>query len=340
MNAPNTELRTDAVTRLSACPGRILKLDVRTWVAMAMAQGVHLDADETAIFARQLESIRATAYDVQYPELIWDKLVPMGGQDVDPGAEFFTWSLMDTAGRAKLVTNYGDDFPLAEVQAGQFTTPLASYGIAYQYSIQDLRRGAMANLPIDQKRAIGARNLMARELDSTIALGDAAAGLTGMINNALVTILSPITGNWIAGGATPLQILNDLLKIERDIITVSKGIERPDTMALPVSLYSYIASTPMSSLVPDITILDFFLKRSMGIRDVQSSFRLETAGASGATRIVAFKKDVTKVEGVTPVLFEQFAPQVKSMAFRVNCHMRTGGVVIRFPGSVRYMDGC
>ena len=309
-------------------------------MAQALSSGVRLDADETAAFVRQLESIRAVPYDVQYPELIWDKIVPMGGTDVDPGAEFFTWSLMDKAGEAKLITNWGEDAPSVDIQAGQSTSPLASYGIGYKYSIQDLRRANMLSLPIDQKRALAARELMARKIDRVLALGEPVAGLKGFANNSSVSILSPITGSWISGGATPAQILADLLKMERDIMTTSKGIEMPDTMVVPNSLYALISTLPMSTLIPQGSVLEYFLKQSMGIRRVEKSFYLEDAGASGATRIIAFKADIVKVEGIMPVIFEQFAPIVKGYAFNVNCHARTGGVVVRYPGSMRYMDGC
>ena len=118
------------------------------------------------------------------------------------------------------------------------------------------------------------------------------------------------------------------------------SIEMPDTRVLPNSLYAHIATLPRSTLIPQGSVLEYFLKQSMGIRRVERSFYLEDAGASAATRIIAFKADIVKVEGITPVIFEQFAPVVKGYSFQVNCHMRTGGVVVRYPGSVRYMDGC
>src|SRR5256886_13042305 len=53
--------------------------------------------------------------------------------------------------------------------------------------------------------------------------------------------------------------------------------------------------------------------------------------SGGTTRIVTYERNLVKIEGIMPVIFEQFAPLVRGMAFRVNCHARTGGVVIRFP---------
>ena len=45
------------------------------------------------------------------------------------------------------------------------------------------------------------------------------------------------------------------------------------------------------------------------------------------------------LEGILPVPFESFAPEIRSMNFRIACHSRIGGVCVRYPKSVAYMDG-
>ena len=106
---------------------------------------------------------------------------------------------------------------------------------------------------------------------------------------------------------------------------------------LPPSLYA-IADT---ARLPNTTIsaLDYFRSRWASITVEQWAF-LETAGASGVARIVAYRKDPEVLEGLAPVIFETLAPQPVGLGFKVPVHQRLGGVVIRYPGAVRYCDGC
>lgn len=295
------------------------------------------DAGETATFARQLESIAARTYDVVYPELKAELLIPAAG-DVNPGAEYYTWRSYDRAGQAVRIANYADDLPRVDVKGSENTTPIAGYGDSYGYSIQDLRRAKMAGVDLDQKRALTARELVARKIDAVAAFGDSAVGIPGFLNNSNVPLVSPATGGWAT--ATDLQILNDLYAIERAIVQTTKDIEQPDTLVLGPTHMGLIATKPLGTNA-DHTILEVFLKRARYIKNVESWYQMELANAGlNGPRVMAYRRDPTKVELVLPVPYDQEPPQAKNLAFVVNCHARCGGTVFHYPKSAAYMDGC
>ena len=74
----------------------------------------NMDASESVFFSRQLESIRAQAFDVAYPELKGFKLVP-AKTDIHPGAEQYTYRVFDKVGKATLSSDMSDRGPRIDI---------------------------------------------------------------------------------------------------------------------------------------------------------------------------------------------------------------------------------
>lgn len=303
--------------------------------------GQRLDANETAIFARALEHVQVQTYDILYPELKALLLAPIIG-GVDPGAEWFDWRGFQRYGAATRITNYADDSPRVDVNGSEERTKIEHYGDSYAYSVQDLRRISMASvgMPLDQRRALAAREILARKLDKIVAFGDPTVPIMsgGILNYPNVPLVTPITGGWTT--ATAAEILADLFYFERTIYVGSNGVEMPDTLILPPSRMGIIATTPASSINPEVTILDVFLKKAMFIRNVEDWYTLETADAAlTGPRAVAYRRDPTKLGSIVPLEFNQLPPEPRNYSFVVNCEARCGGAVFFYPLSAAYMDG-
>lgn len=320
--------------RLDSIKNRVLSLNEH------LPEDQRLDANEALLFARQLESIDAKLYEVKYPNLNWSEVVPT--QDgISDGAETYTYQVVDMVGKAKLVGNFADDLPRADAMGREVSAKIKHLGASYAYSIQDLRRAKHSGVSIDEMRARAARRAVAEFIDESVMLGirseDGTVINTGFANNGSVPLTTVVTGNWAA--ATGDQIVDDVLKMEREIITVSKGVERPDTLALPPSRFAIASTKRMGSSLNDVTALDFILKKSVGIRKVVTNFRLETAGASSLPRVIAYSASVEACAAIVPMEFNSLPPEARNLALLVNCEGRCGGVAWRLPGSARYMDG-
>jgi len=297
---------------------------------------IRLDAGETAALARQLEHIYAKTYDIKYAELKARRFIPID-TTVDSAADFFTYRQWDMFGMAKIIANYADDLPRVDALAKEFPAPIKSLGASYAYSIQDMRRAAKTGSQLSERRARAARRAHEQAFDEIMALGNADAGIGGFLNNANVPIVSAITGTWVTSSATPLQMLADLNELASSIVLATLEMFEPDALLLDHTAFKLVNTTPMS-VDNSMTVLKYFLENSPYIRNVEQWNKLNTAGAGGTSRAVAYKRDEEVLSGVEPQPFEQFPPQWRNLEAVVPTHSRIGGVRIQYPLGIAYMD--
>lgn len=297
------------------------------------------DSGETATFLRQLTHIFTRTFDRKYPELKARRFIPVNNE-ISPGAESFVWRSFDLAGMAKIISNFADDLPMVDVIAGEVTQLLKSLGDGYTYSIQEMRASAMAGTQLDVKKAFAVRRVMENTVEQLAALGNAAAGLPGFINNGNVPILSApgsLTGNWLT--ATPRQMYDDLNTMANTMVVNTNEVFRPDTIILPTNRFSLVATQAMSD-IDSTTVLRRFLDNSPYIRNVDQWAFLNNANAAGnGPRAIVYKRDPEIVELMIPQEFEQLPPQARNLAFMIACHMRFGGVTFYYPLGAEYVDG-
>lgn len=299
---------------------------------------IRLDAGETAALAKQLEFVYARTYDVKYAELKARRFIPID-TSVDPAAEFFTYRQWNMFGMAKLIANYADDLPRVDALAKEFPAPIKSLGASYGYSIQDMRRSARAGSQLETRRATAARRAHEQAFDEIMAFGNANAGILGFLNHPNVPIPSAVTGQWVTNNATPLQMIEDLNVLVNSIVLATLETFTPDTLLLDNAAFTRINTMPMSTTGDsDRTVLRFFLENNPYIRNVDQWVRLNTAGAGGVTRAVAYLRSEEVLAGVEPQPFEQFPPQWRNLEAVIPTHSRIGGVRIQYPLAVAYMD--
>lgn len=319
--------------------------------------GRRFDAADTAVFLRQLTYIYQQTYDIKYPELKARQFIPVDNR-VGPGADSFVWRQYDKKGTAKVVQNYADDFPNAEIIGKEFQSRVVSLGASYQYTLQDMRAAAMAGLPLETRKAETARRVMenlveslaayglnqtqpGQDLDPVQETGDSIQfyGLTNFPNIQTSTT----TNNWTSG-STVQQILADVNALQNLVFKNTKGVHMPNTLLLPTDIYGYLATTPRSPTFTDDTMLQYILKQSPWLESIDYWVPLDTAGKKqdGTTvggRIMCYQRDPEVLQMVIPQEFEQLPPQMIGMSFKIPCHMRYGGVTVRYPKALAYLDG-
>jgi len=300
-----------------------------------MKQFAHLDADESIFFARQLEHTKSRTYDKKFTNLKVRQVIPVSFE-AGPGADTIKYEQFDQVGMAKIVRDYAKDFRSADVKAKEFRSPVKSLGSSYQYSVQDVRAAAMAGKSLEQRKANSARRAIMQLENSIGYFGDVDHGLGGMLNNANVPLVAlPNAGAW--SGLTPAQLLANLNANANNAISASNGVETPNTMLLPTSEYSLIASTPRSDN-SDTTIMEYFVRNNPFIESLDWLEELKDAGAASVPRIVSYRRDPDWLTLEIPQDFEQFPVQTEGLAFKVPVHERIGGVLIYYPLAMAYSD--
>lgn len=308
--------------------------------AIADFRAVRFDANETVFLARQLEQIRAKSYDIKYAPLDAVSFLPVD-TSISEGVEAITYRQYEMFAMAKIVSDYANDFPTADVVAREFASKVKSLGDSYQYSIQEMRAAQFAGVPLEQRKANAARRGIDQKHNAIAKSGSAADGLLGFLNQSNTTAFN--VPNGAAGTATwatktPDEIVADMFDIAQGIVTSTKGVEIPDTLLLPLAQHGLISTRRMGD-GSDATILEHFLKASPWVKSVLPWHELAGAGTGPTDRMVCYRKDPDALQYIMPVPFEQFAPQQQGMVMKTHCHARTGGVVVYYPLSISYGDG-
>jgi hypothetical protein len=297
----------------------------------------NLDSGQSIFFARELEHILSKQFEVEYVDLKARLFLPVSNE-VPVGAESYTYYQFDKVGMAKLISDYADDLPRADVSGQKFMAPVEDMAIAAGWSIKEVRNAALVGRSLSTRKLDAARRAHEELVDDIAALGDAKTGLGGFLNNSNVGITTATNGDWLNVATTADEILADLNQIVREQRNASNGKEVGDTLLLPTDYYTHITQMPRTTGT-DTTVAEFFLKSNPWLRGIDEWYRLGTAGAGSTPRAVLYRRDPGKLELQIPQEFEMLPVQERNLEFVTPTLSSVGGVSIYKPLSVRYADG-
>lgn len=322
-----------------------VELEDWDFVPNAIAQGMELagkrvDANESMIFALQLQHLRAQVLERQYPTLKARQLIPQQAES-PAGAEEFAYRVADQVGVFELITNYADDLPVTDVKGEKQVVDIQTFGGSVQYSIDEIERANMAGLPLTARKMNANRDIAERKFEKIAWVGDEKAGIHGMTTHPNITKETAATKaaggtNW-ANNATAQEVYNDMVRPIIQQTEDTNEVERPDTMLLSLSDIEYANSVFFDDASGQSAMARF--KRNYPDVTVESSAYMKGIGAGDTNVILAFRNDANKVAMETPVPYNVLPPQQRNLATIVNARMRTAGVVAYFPLSITVIEG-
>lgn len=303
------------------------------------------DAEAASVFfARELDFVKSQSYDVEYPEFTALSLFPMSSE-VDPGAETVTYYSYDKTGLAKIISNYATDLPRADVKGKPTTAIIKSLGDSYGYSIQEMRASRMAGKSLDTRKAESARYQI-DHLNNKIAWnGDAETGLKGVLSTdndvPLYTVANGAKGTTSWADKTEDEILADITGMLKQMATVTKKVEKPDTLALSSDAYIEIQNKRIEGTAT--TVLKYIQDNIPDIKQIVSCPELDAdsvetnpyaAASDGKAVALLFKNDSRKLSIENPLPFMQYPIQTQGLEVVVPCEARTAGAMIYYPMSL------
>lgn len=290
----------------------------------------------------QTSIIEPGVYAIRYPDIQYRDLIPVDTS----GSEFatsVTYYSSDRFGKADWINGNADDIPKAGTVRSRFETPVYTGGIGYGYGWEEIGRAQMLGINLPNDDAMAARRAAEEMVDRVALEGDTSKGFTGLFNAAGVTPVAAVTGDWDT--ATPAQIVADMNAALLNVFNDTNTTSIADRLLLPWTKFFKISTTQMSA-GSDTTILQFFLAnnvytaatgRPLMIRGLRG---LDTAGVSGVARMIAYRyaPEVLKLHMPMP---HRFLPVFQSGPLRwdVPGVMRLGGLDVRLPKEVAYVDG-
>lgn len=299
----------------------------------------NLDAAETVYFTNQLAMIRPKTYDVKMPEFKARTFVPVN-TNIPNGVEVLKYRQYDQVGSAKIIASYADDLPRVDVFGKEFAQQIRSIGDAYGYNLQEIRAAAQGGFDLEQRKANTARRAIEQTIDQIARTGDADHGLLGLLNQPNANVYTVPNG---AGGSpawalkTVDEILADLFGIQQYQVNLTKEVEIPNTILLPLDSFALLNRTRITNTTT--TVLQFFLANSPYVKNIETWAELDTAGSGGTKRMVCYRRDPDVLELPIPQDFEQLEPEKRNLEWVTDCHARVGGVIVFYPMAITYGDG-
>jgi hypothetical protein len=301
------------------------------------------DAAPTMFLARALEEIDPMMYARQYARLEAGELVQP--RSMNPGANKHTYRQTDGKGAAVVTTDYNVEHPIVEVSKEEFSQGVVGILSGYRYNLQELRAALYAGESLDTDRALVARRVIAETTNRIGLLGYPEFGITGLFNQAYAQAYTlPADGNQNGGSSSTRFIHKTTRQIERDIQGIlnmvpetTAEIEKATRVLMPYATLRFLEQTRIADDV-ETKILDVIKGAFPGV-EFRGALFLESAGAGGSGRLVAYNPSREIVEWLVPIAFEQFAPfQPTSTTWQIIMHARIGGIVNRRPLCMIYAD--
>jgi hypothetical protein len=309
-------------------------------ITVEKADYLHLDAGESAFFARETEYVMTRTYDAKPPALKAFSLIPFSSE-MGLGATELTFRRYAEAGEAKIIADYAKDFPRADVWGEEFTVRVKDIGASYGYNIREIRASQTARKGLDQRRALAARRAIERKLNRMAFLSNPDERTFGLLDFPGVTETTlPATG---AGGSkswaakTVDQILQDINILFDAVSVPTRGAEEADTLLLPITAYRKLVNTRLGDNT--ITLMKYIKDNYPNIVKIEWLNELSGIGAGGTDRVMAGKFDSDHLELQVPNQFEQMPSEQHGAEFTSACMATCAGTILYYPQAFAVADG-
>jgi hypothetical protein len=291
--------------------------------------------------------IEPQVYRIQYPQILYPTLVPVV-TDGDEWAKAVIFFSLDRVGQATWFNHMADDVPFADVVRSQYQVGLEMAAIGYYWTIEEVANAQRTNINLQIERAAAAVRASEEFIERISFFGDTTKSWTGLTNDPNVTIV-PATADGTGSSAlwstkTGDQIIRDVNQILTGVYVGSQTVEMADTLLVSPANFTTMATTRLTNTVASalgwLQEYNSFSALTNGALTVKAVRGLETAGAGGVSRAVAYRNDPQILRLHLPMPHKFLSPmQVTPLRYDIPGIFRTGGIEIRRPGSVRYLDG-
>lgn len=285
--------------------------------------------DENAVFlARQLDYVRSRVYTRKYPTMKGNVLVPVS-TEIPEWAEVVKQRVYDEVGMAKIISNYADDLPRADVRAKEMQITVHTIGNSFGYNVNELRASRHAGVGLDTARGAAARRATEEKLNRISLLGDSDYGLFGLLNHPNIPEILTLNGNWTDAATTGQMILDDLNNMYIAYNEQNFGVHEPNFIAMTARARQ-AATTKMIDGALGRTAWQMFAEQHPNIV-VESIYEFRGAGANGGDLLMMYERSEENLRHELVMAFNQLPAQVRNLETVVPCMARTAGVQIDYP---------
>lgn len=299
--------------------------------------GIAAVREDVGIFtARELDFVKKQVYEKKYPEMKGLLLVPMS-HDAPEWAETVTYKYFDEVGMAKVIANYADDLPRADVSAKERTVRVRTIGNSYGYNIRELAVSVATGQNLPTRKATAARRAVEIKLNKTALFGDSDYNLFGLANHPNIGVVTLPSGkNWLTEKPTAMELIDDVSTMYDAVALQSNDIHTPNRFVVPTRHASVLENT----IVPDSgakTVWQFLRDKYNNVEFVKVS-ELGEAGTYKRGKMFMGEFDNSNLSLEIPEPFKQHPAEARNLELLVNCTASTAGVIVHYPLALVYAE--
>ncbi len=299
-----------------------------------------------AFLISQAAHIEQDVYRVQYPDIQYHELVPID-MTAYSWARTITHFSQDQTGEMQAFSARSNNIPLADISQQKHEVTIEMGALGYHYDREEIEQAMhVPNVNLQSDRAMAARRGAEEYIDNITLKGSADRGWDGLINNTNVTAVDAAAG--AAGGRdwaskTAEEVIKDINDAILGVYTDSKTVEMADTIAIPPHVWADIIGKVIEGTA--MTVWQFIMQNNVytartGMPLMFRELRgLEDAAASSKGRLLAYRRDPTVLKLHLPMPYRFLeAYQAGPLVYMVPGILRLGGLEIRRPKAIRYVD--
>ena len=279
--------------------------------------------------ARQLDYVKARVYNRKFPGMNADMLVP-DTTDIPEWAETIVVQSWDQVGMAKIISNYADDLPRADVRAIYRTVNVKTLGDSFGYNLNEIRASRAIGAGLDVRKADAARRAMEIKIAKIKMIGDPDYGLFGLFTMPNIPeVILPHPGPWNLLDGT--QIYENLNAMTFAYQTQTFGTHVANFMALaPMAYYSAQTKFFAAPTTAPVTAMDLFKSQNPGIT-INNVIECQGASPTGKDVALLYENNTDNFSHEMVMPFQMLPPEVRNLEFVTNCIARSGGVNVYYP---------
>ena len=299
-----------------------------------------------AYLLAQTSQIEREVYRIKYPDIQFQDVVPVVTKGWE-WAKTVTHFSSDKTGKAGILSNRGSVIPLADISSEKHEHRIEMGGIGYDYTIEELAQAMRVRVNLTADKAAAARRAYLEYLDEVLMNGNADLGWDGFINNASVP-KSDADGTGTGGSKewakkTAENIIADINRALLGVYTDSNTVEMGDTILLPPNIWADVIGKVIDGTA--VTVAQFIRENNVytmktGMPLMIREYRgLENAAAGNTGRMIVYRRHPDVLRFHLPMPLRFMRPQQTMLQFVVPGIFRLGGLEIRRPKAIRYIDG-
>lgn len=304
------------------------------------------------IVQSSFEDIKARAYNVEYPQILWSSCIPGASIDreINVGARSASYIVKDRRGKAAFRSSKSRDIPQVGASLKKESVPIESSVVGATIDIEDIEAVAFGHQGMNLLTEYGEvmREASEKHIEEVFFFGDADIGYESYIDySEIASSVVPDLGSGTEMiNKTAEQVEADINNLISGVWVNSKQVFLPSRIELPPSQFSMLATrkTGLGDHT-NTTMLEYIRKNNVYTAVTGQDLEIKTnrhfagAGAGGTDRMRATDMKPENHWMPMPLDFQMLTPRDEQLETKLVARVKFGGYHIRQPLSSAYADG-